>query len=196
CGPKKYPKKRGSAELGLGLPPDLGVSYGSVMILIVAITLMQLVIRFMRVATSELLSDISPIFRNIHISTIIASLLGMILVLTGWWKYLWILFGGANQLLASLALMLVTLWLMSEGKKAFWTFYPMIFMFITTVAALLYTSYGLLHKVFTGAVKGEALVGNTLMGFIGFALVIGAIILGVEGVKAFGRYRALKTQPR
>jgi hypothetical protein len=33
------------------------------------------------------------------------------------------------------------------------------------------------------------------MGFIGFFLVIAAIILGVEGVKAFNRYRVLKGQP-
>jgi len=99
-------------------------------------------------------------------------------------------------LMASLALMLVTAYLMSEGKPAAYAFYPMIFMFVTTVAALLYTSYGLLSKVFTGAVKGaEALVGNTLMGFIGFFLVIAAIILAVEGVKAFNRYRVLKGQP-
>jgi carbon starvation protein len=179
----------------LGLPADTGRSYGSVMMIVLAVTIMQLVIRFMRIATSELLSDVSPIFKNAHIGTIIASLLGMLLVLTGWWQYLWILFGGANQLMASLALMLVTAYLMSEGKPAAYAFYPMIFMFITTVAALLYTSYGLLSKVFTGAVKGaEALVGNTLMGFIGFFLVIAAIILGVEGVKAFGRYRALRAQ--
>lgn len=179
----------------LGLPLDLGRSYGSVIMIMVAITLMQLVIRFMRVATSELLGDISSIFKNPHIGTIIASLLGMILVLTGWWQYLWVLFGGANQLMASLALMLVTAWLMSEGKKAFWTFYPMIFMFITTIAALSYTSYGLLKKVITGAVKGEALVGNTVMGLVGFFLVIAAIILAVEGAKAFSRYRALRIQP-
>jgi len=37
-----------------------------------------------------------------------------------------VLFGGANQLMASLALMLVTAWLMSEGKSYAWTFYPMI----------------------------------------------------------------------
>ena len=179
----------------LGLPADTGRSYGSVMMIVLAVTIMQLVIRFMRIATSELLSDVSPIFKNAHIGTIIASLLGMLLVLTGWWQYLWILFGGANQLMASLALMLVTAYLMSEGKPAAYAFYPMIFMFITTVAALLYTSYGLLSKVFTGAVKGaEALVGNTLMGFIGFFLVIAAIILGVEGVKAFNRYRAIRAQ--
>ena len=70
----------------------------------------------------------------------------------------------------------------------------MIFMFITTVAALIYTSYSLLEKVFTGAVKGEALLGNTLMGLVGFFLVIAAIILAIEGVKAFGRYKAIRAQ--
>ncbi len=178
----------------LGMPADIGRAYGSVMMIVLAVTIMQLVIRFMRVAASELLSDVSPVFRNVHIGTIIASILGIILVLTGWWQYLWVLFGGANQLMASLALMLVTAYLMSEGRSYAWTFYPMIFMFITTVAALIYTSYSLLSKVFSGAVKGEALVGNTLMGFVGFFLVIAAIMLGIEGVKAFGRYRAIRAQ--
>src|SRR5512136_746936 len=179
----------------IGFPTTLGSSYGSVMMIVLAITIMQLVIRFMRVATSELLSDVSPVFRNPHVGTFVACLLGIVLVLTGWWQYLWVLFGGANQLMASLALMLVSAWLMSEGKSHAWTFYPMIFMFVTTVAALIYTSYNLLNKVFSGAVKGEALVGNTLMGFVGFFLVIAALMLGAEGVKAFKRYRAMKGQP-
>jgi carbon starvation protein len=180
----------------LGLPAGVGASYGSVMMIVLAVTILQLVIRFMRVATSELLGDVSPIFKNAHVGTIIASLLSILLVLTGWFQYLWILFGGANQLMASLALMLVVAYLMSEGKPAAYAFYPMIFMFITTVAALLYTSYGLLYRVFTGVVKGtERIVGNTLMGLVGFFLVIAAIILAVEGVKAFNRYRAIKAQP-
>ncbi len=178
----------------LGMPADIGKSYGSVMMIVLAITIMQLVMRFMRVATSELLSDVSPVFRNPHVGTFIASVLGIILVLTGWWQYLWVLFGGANQLMASLALMLVTVWLMSEGKSYAWTFYPMIFMFVTTVAALLFTSWNLLRKVFAGGVQGEAFVGNLLMGLVGFFLVICALILGYEGFKAFKRFRALKGQ--
>lgn len=179
----------------IGMPAALGRSYGSVMMIVLAITIMQLVIRFMRVATSELLGDVSPVFRNPHIGTFIACVLGMVLVLTGWWQYLWVLFGGANQLMASLALLLVTAWLMSEGKSAAWAFWPMIFMFITTIAALLYTSFSLLQKVISGAVKGEALIGNTLMGLVGFFLVIAALILGFEGMKALKRYRAIiKTQ--
>jgi carbon starvation protein len=179
----------------LGLPAGVGASYGSVMMIVLAVTILQLVVRFMRVATSELLGDVSPIFKNAHVGTIIASLLAILLVLTGWFQYLWILFGGANQLMASLALMLVVAYLMSEGRPAAYAFYPMIFMFITTVAALIYTSYGLLYRVFTGVVKGtENIVGNTLMGFVGFFLVIAAIILAVEGVKAFNRYRAVRAE--
>jgi carbon starvation protein len=180
----------------VGLPARLGNSYGSVMMIVLAVTIMQLVIRFMRVATSELLADVNPVFRNAHIGTFVACLLAAVLIMTGWWQYLWILFGGANQLMASLALMLVTAWLMSEGKPIAWTFYPMIFMFITTVAALLYTSWSLLSKVFSGAVKGEALIGNTLMGLVGFFLVIAAMALGIEGAKAFSRYRGIRTQAR
>ena len=180
----------------LGMPVEIGRAYGSVMMIVLAITIMQLVIRFMRISTSELLGDISPIFKNAHVGTIVASILGITVVLTGWWQYLWVLFGGANQLMASLALMLITAYLMSEGKPYAWAFYPMIFMFVTTIAALLYTSYNLLVKVFSGAVTGEALIGNTLMGVVGFFLVIAALILGVEGFKAFKRYRNLRLQAK
>lgn len=86
----------------------------------------------------------------------------------------------------------------------------MIFMFVTTIAALLWTSYDLLTKVyaivFTGAdwvkvfpavakqvpYKSAALVGNTLMGIVGIFLVIAALVLAVEGYKAFQRYRGVK----
>lgn len=180
----------------VGLPAAVGKSYGGVMLIVLAVTILQLVIRFMRVATSELLGDINPIFKNVHIGTIIAEVLVLLLILTGWWQYLWILFGGANQLMASMALMLMTAWLMTQGKSYGWTFYPMIFMFFTTVAALIFTSYRLLSRVFSGAAKGvEAIVGNTLMGLVAIFLVIAAIILAVEGVKAFSRYRAVKGEP-
>ncbi len=179
----------------IGLPLELGTAYGSVMMIILAITIMQLVVRFMRVATAELLSDVSPVFKNAHVGTIIASILGLVLVMTGWWQYLWVLFGGANQLMASLALLLISAWLVSEGRSAAWAFYPMIFMFVTTVAALLYTSYNLLIvKVLSGAVKGEALIGNTLMGIVGLFLVIAAFVLAFEGFKAFKRYRTIRAE--
>jgi carbon starvation protein len=179
----------------IGLPMQIGLNYGSVMMIFLAITIMQLVIRFMRVATSELLADVSPVFKNAHVGTFIACVLGIILVLMGWWQYLWVLFGGANQLMASLALMLVTAWMISEGRPSAWTFWPMVFMFVTTIAALIYTSYDLLiQKVFAGKVTGEALVGNLLMGIVALFLVVAAIVLALDGFKAFRRFKAIRAE--
>jgi hypothetical protein len=70
----------------------------------------------------------------------------------------------------------------------------MIFMFVTTIAALVVTSYRLFTAVFTGAVKGEAYIGNILMGLVAIFLIIAALTLGVEGVKAFGRYKSVRAE--
>jgi carbon starvation protein len=180
----------------IGIPMAFGKSMAAVIIVVLALTVMQLVLRFMKVATMELGGEYSPLLRNNQIATFIAAVLVMFLIQTGWWQYLWILFGGANQLLASLALLVASLWLMSQGKKATFTLIPMWFMFITTIAALLYTSYNLLSKVFTGNVvvaagqtRTEALIGNGLMGFVALFLVMAAFILLIDGLKALRRYR-------
>ena len=180
----------------LGMPDAVGKSYGGVMLIVLTVTILQLVIRFMRMATSELLGDISPIFKNAHVGTTIAVLLALISVLTGWWQCLWILFGGSSQLMASMALLLVTAFLMSERKPFAWTFYPMIFMFLTASAALITTSYRRLNAVFSGAVKSEALLGNILIGLIAILLVIAAIILAVEGITALVRFRSISSRAR
>jgi carbon starvation protein len=52
-------------------------------------------------------------------------------------KQLWQLFGSANQLLAALTMLAVSLWLMQRGKKFLFTLLPGIFMLITTIASLI-----------------------------------------------------------
>jgi carbon starvation protein len=173
----------------IGMPIPFGKTMATVIIIILAITVMQLVLRFMKVAAVELVGEQVPVMRNGPFATFVAAALVFLLVMTGWWQYLWILFGGANQLLASLALLVASLWLMSQGKKATFTLIPMWFMFITTIAALLYTSFNLLSKVAEGKVHGEALIGNGLMGIVGLFLVVAAFILLIDGLKALKRYR-------
>ena len=56
-------------------------------------------------------------------------------------------------------------------------------MFVTTIAALVYTSYGLLKRSLQERKKERPMVGNTVMGLVGFFLVIAAILLAVEGAK-------------
>lgn len=52
------------------------------------------------------------------------------------WQAIWPVFGACNQLLAALALLVIFIWLRHSGKRALYVLIPMIFMFITTLTAL------------------------------------------------------------
>ncbi len=180
----------GGAMGTLGIPAAYAKSLAGAMILILLLTVLNLVFRFMKVATVELLGDKIGIAKNHHVATIAALIIAFILIKTGSWLYIWVLFGGANQLMASLALLLVTLYLVSKGKNYRIAIYPMFFMYATTVAALFYTSFfRLLPSVFTGQVTGAKLFGNLLSAGLGILLIILAVILAWDGYKAFQKYK-------
>lgn len=180
-----------------------GTAYGSVFLTLMALTIMYLVVRFMRVASSEALGESFPLIRNPHIGTIIALLLTLVLIWVIPFLQIWAVFGAANQLMASLALLLITLWLMSKGKKYQWTLWPFLFMFITTIAALLYKAYEAfiinLAKVADPVANKIANVGQytaaqIIMGSICIVLVIAAFMLAWDGYIAFQKYR--KSAPK
>ena len=52
------------------------------------------------------------------------------------WKAIWPAFGATNQLMGAMALLMVHGWLRGQGKKAWFVFLPMVFMFATTLLAL------------------------------------------------------------
>jgi carbon starvation protein len=172
----------------VGVPTTFGLPYGSVFLTLMALTIMYLVVRFMRVASAEFVGDRVPLFKNAPFGTIVALLLSALIIWTGFWTRIWVLFGGANQLMASLALLLVTLWLMSNGKKYMWTLIPFLFMFVTTIAALGITAFKTLSNL--GGQSAFDLVGNILAGGIAVYLIIAALILGWDSYQAFQRFRA------
>jgi carbon starvation protein len=165
----------------VGIPTSFGLPYASVFLSLMALTIMYLVVRFMRVASAEFLGDRVPVLRNVHVGTIIALVLSAVLIWTGFWSQIWVLFGGANQLMASLALLLISLWLMSKGKNYLWAFIPFVFMFITTMAALLYTIYQSFAALTTGKIIADILA---------VILFVCALILAWDGIKAFQGLRA------
>ena len=99
-----------------GLPVEFGTAYGAVFLTLMALTIMYLVVRFMRVASAEALGDRIPAIKNMHVGTVIALFLTLALIWLVPFLQIWAVFGAANQLMASLALLLVTAWLMSKGK--------------------------------------------------------------------------------
>jgi len=182
-----------------GLNIDFGKAYGGVFLTLMALTIMHLVVRFMRVASAEALGDKIPVIKNVHVGTVIALLLTLLLIWIVPFLQIWAVFGAANQLMASLALLLITLWLMSKGKQYLWTLIPFVFMFVTTVAALLYKAYEAffinLPKMADPVANKIASVGQfataqIIIGAVSLVLVVAALILAWDGVKAFGRFRA------
>ncbi len=175
----------------IGVPLEFGTAYGSVFLTIMAITIMQLVVRFMRVASSEMVGDSVPVMRNIHVGSIVALLLTLLFVWVIPWLTIWVAFGASNQLMAGLALLLVSLWLMSEGRKHAWALYPAIFMIVTTLAALLYVAYTNLIKVPAALAAGnlQGFLATGLIGIICLVLVVAALILVVDGWRAIQRAR-------
>lgn len=54
----------------------------------------------------------------------------------GMWAQFWTLFGAANQLLAALTLLVISVWLHKNNKRLAFTLLPMCFVLITTLVAL------------------------------------------------------------
>jgi len=177
-----------------GLPMTLGTVYGSVFLTLMALTIMYLVVRFMRVASAEALGDKMPIMKNVHVGTTVALLFTLALIWLVPFLQVWVVFGAANQLMASLALLLVTLWLKSKGKKYQWTLWPFLFMFVTTIVALLYKAYDSfvlkLPKIADPVANKIASVGQfataqIVIGVVSLVLVLAALLLAWDALKAF-----------
>src|SRR6266545_2814680 len=177
----------------LGIPKTFGAAFGSVFLVVMALTVMQLVLRFMRVASAELIGDRIPIFKSPHVGSLVAIMLTLLLLWTGFWNRIWILFGGSNQLFAGLALLLITIWLAQQQKPYNWAFIPGIFMYVTTVAALLYTAWASLQLAFLPPLPGFAAFawsfGNFVSAAIGLFLSVAALLLAYDGLQALNRAR-------
>jgi carbon starvation protein len=170
----------------VGIPTSFGLPYASIFLALMALTIMYLVVRFMRVASAEFLGEQVPVLRNVHVGTIVALVFSAILIWTGFWSQIWVLFGAANQLMASLALLIISLWLMSKGRNYLWAFIPFIFMFITTMAALIYTVVQSFSALTTGKIIADVLA---------VVLFISALILAWDGIQAVMKFRAEMAKP-
>jgi carbon starvation protein len=178
----------------LGLEASLGGAIGAVFLTVMALTVMQLVLRFMRVASAELLGDRIPAFKNAHFGSLVAVALTLFLIIFGFWQWIWVLFGGANQLFAGMALLLISIWLASQAKPFNWAFWPGMFMYATTVAALLWTSVrnALWQGVFNAGPDATAgfILGNVISAAFGLYMVVAALLLFLDGLRAFNEAKA------
>jgi carbon starvation protein len=178
------------------LPEWLGTALGFGAFVMIVLTVTQLVFRVMRVTLAEWVGDAAPIFRNMHVSSIISMFLTLLLVLTGTWVYLWQLFGASNQLMAALSLLVVSVWLKSEKRNPAYALWPMLFMYITTIAATLVTARNLYVTIAANPkLSGLPIYGAWAMIIVAVLLIVAALLIGWDGLKAYQRYSARPSAP-
>jgi len=174
------------------IPLAYGTALGFGAFVVIVLTVVQLVFRLMRVTLSEWLGERWVGFKNANVATIVSMVLTLLLVMSGTWIYLWQLFGASNQLMAALSLLIVTLWLRETKRNPTYALIPMLFMYITTMAATLFTAWNLYASILSNpAVASQPinLIGAVAMIAVAILLFVAAGLIGWDGWKAWNKYK-------
>lgn len=177
----------------MGIPEAIGGSFSAYILTLMGISVLHLVVRYARIIQSELLGARLSFFKNPGISTFIVLAVALLLVIFGLRQWFWILFAGANQLLAALVLLFASTWLVKEGKKFWWTFWPAVFLFLTGIAALIYSAFyqPLIKGLFPNPnVPIAQNIGSVLTMGIGMFFISAAIYIFTIGLREINRLRS------
>ncbi len=173
----------------IGIPGGTALTFARIMFAVIGLTLIHLGVRFMRLYGSDVLGEVWPVFKNIHFCTLFTIAIFAVFCFTGILASIWMLGGAFNQTLAAIALLIVTCWLASEGRKFSYTLWPSIFLFITCLSAAVVISYQGFEKFFTTKdIPIDRAIGYWVTGCIALLLVILAIFLSKDAYASITRF--------
>ena len=125
----------------LGIPKHVATCFMTMCVSALALTSLDSVARIGRMSFQELfmgeaadgsdLTGVRKLFTNKYFSTVITLFFGFLLCLGGY-NNIWPLFGAANQLLASLVLIALSVFLLTTGRKGWMLYAPMCIMLVVT----------------------------------------------------------------
>ncbi|SDC90627.1 carbon starvation protein A [Natrinema hispanicum] len=139
-------------------------------------------------------ADPASFFRGRYTNPIIQVVPAYLLVVSGQWVVLWQLFGGANQLLAALALLTATVWLANwdDSKQLVSTGVPMAIMVVITIlglSILVFYENLYLNLLQGGAGSLEAMLSSAVQMVIGLVLIVLALALVRLGYRNISNVR-------
>jgi carbon starvation protein len=173
-------------NLGFGIPESLAAPFMGLVLVSFLLTSTDTAVRLGRYMLEEIVgtpeTSVQSTVTNRYVNASIQVIPAYVLVASGRWADLWPLFGGANQTLAALALLVATVWIANwdDNKQLLSTGAPMAFMLAITTSALLYLAlYQNLYQKFVLGNWGEA--GPTLVAQASTALqiVLGLVLVGL-----------------
>ncbi len=165
----------------LGFSHDMGAAVLAVLVVSFAATTLDSATRIQRYVVAELAEDyhIKPLATK-HGATIVAVVSAFLLARINGGAgglILWPLFGTANQMLAALALLVATVYLVRKKKPIAVTIIPFIFMVIVETWALVYNINNFLGQ------------SNMLLFTIGLILLILEVWMVIESLNVFNKIR-------
>jgi len=154
-----------------GLSLTIGLFFGMVMLNAFVLTTLDTATRLGRFILTELTGKKVPLFRNRWIASSFIVVFAAILGATEGYKAIWPVFGASNQLVAALALIIVSSYLVGVKRPKVYTIYPAYFMLITTLAALVYQGYNFFKAK------------SYLLGSVSVVLIVLAVIIVYDARK-------------
>ena len=143
--------------VGFGLDQHFASVFMTMCVSALALTSLDAVARIGRMSFQELFSvdDMEhaegwrKLLCNVYFSTIITLVFGFILTKIGY-ANIWPLFGSANQLLAALVLIALSVFLKTTGRTGWTLYFPMGMMLVVTFTALIQKTVALVKNVASG----------------------------------------------
>lgn len=156
-----------------------GALFGMMMLNAFVLTTLDTAVRLARFITVELVGPVAAPFRNRYVATLVPVFLSYIMAATGSQQTLWPMFGAANQLIAALALIVVSAYFIRTNKNPYFTLIPAYFMLVTACGALIWKGYAF----FTQQPPSYPLAISALV------LLVLAFFVGYQGTMAIRRAR-------
>ena len=164
-----------------GIPPVVSSAIVTMCVSALAMTTIDAVTRIGRMTLQEFFAPkpgeerkgFAKFISNPYVATIVTLIPSYLLCLGGYMN-IWPLFGSANQLIASLVLIGLAVFLKVTGRKGWMLYAPMAFMFVATMTALVMHVYGIFVKL--GAGKFNPLVEGLQL-IVAILLMVLAVLI-------------------
>jgi len=159
---------------GLGIPVALGTVFGILLVEGFVITTLDAAVRLNRYLFEELWSivvkTVPGLLRHYWFNSGLSVVLMWTLASSNAFNALWPIFGTANQLLAAMALLTVSAWLLLRRRKNWYTLVPAAFMVVTTLVSLVILLAGYVRKANYILVAADLLLLALAAGVVALSL--------------------------
>lgn len=174
----------------LGLPQEWGICIMTMFVSALALTSLDAVARISRLSFQEFFeielgqeqSGINKFLTNKYVATLISLFCGYLLSLGGY-NNIWPLFGSANQLLAAMVLISISVFLKVTGRKGWMLYIPMCLMLVVTLTSLGMSIYNIVTAWMT--------TGTIDFLTSGLQLIVAVLLVALGVLVAFFDFKKL-----